>query len=95
MGEKIPFWTALELETGDRFRLEATTKDGIEGTVLDRFVDADEGQILVPYRGPSDRTYAMYTLTIDIHEQDAFHAHGPPGDQQARGRVTAFELLED
>lgn len=91
-----PFWTALETEPGDTFRLEATSRDnGIEGEALDRFVDQEDEEIIIPYRGPSDRVYSIYTLTLDIGAQETYHAHGPPGDQSARGSVTDFELIDD
>lgn len=93
--DRDPFWEALKVEPGDKFRLEATSRDGINGKALDRFVNSEEEELVIPYRGPSDRKYSLYTLTLDIGEQEAYHAYGPPEDTQARGRVEVFELLEE
>lgn len=93
--DRDPFWEALEVEPGDKFRLEATSRDEFEGKALDRFVDPETEELVIPYRGPSERKYTLYTLTLDIGEQEAYHAYGPPEDTQARGRVKVFELLEE
>ncbi len=93
--DRDPFWKALEVKAGDKFRPKATSRDKIEGKVLDRFVDPETEELVIPYRGPSERKYTLYTLTLDIGEQEAYHAYGPPEDTQARGRVEAFDLLED
>ncbi|WP_139173670.1 hypothetical protein [Natrialba sp. SSL1] len=93
--DRDPFWEALEVKVGDKFRLEATSRDEIEGKALDRVVDPEAEKVVIPYRGPSERKYTLYTLTLDIGEQEAYHAYGPPENTQARGRVEAFDLLED
>lgn len=74
------------------YTLTATTKQNEQAKPLDVInVDYEGSTHFITARGPEPDGKG-YTLKIDHANKELIHAHGPPSQQQAPGRVKKLKI---